>query len=323
MRDVFISYSSRDREVARRYAEGFASRGWRVWWDQHITPGGQYDEQIVEALQSARCVVVLWSTASAASMWVKNEAAEAVTRQNLIPVLIEAGVTIPFEFRRLQAADLTRWDGDPHAAEFEFLCTAMARLIGSAPTPVPAPPPLPPPQPVPPTPPGPPAPPTPRPPPPPPAPPPLPVADIGGGARRKKAWLFVGATVLVLLILAAAIGNETTSSDTPLQATLAWRDQALRYQGRVAWDGHARSARLLVQAVDGVNGRPVAEAELEAAPAVRGDRLSLEAELDVPGDSTTPQPHRHAMVLHFARRADGWVFVQSCNPEGRCWPAGS
>ena len=111
MSDIFISYASADRERAKMMSEVLAERGWSVWWDRTIPPGRQFDEVIEEALDAAKCVVVLWSQASVASTWVKTEAAEATRGKALIPALIEE-VKIPLEFRRLQAADLSRWKGD-------------------------------------------------------------------------------------------------------------------------------------------------------------------------------------------------------------------
>jgi len=109
--DIFLSYASADREWAKMLAEALAEQGWSVWWDRVIPPGKQFDEVIEEALDGAKCVVVLWTHASVASTWVKTEAAEAMRRKVLIPALME-DVRIPLEFRRLQAADLAGWQGD-------------------------------------------------------------------------------------------------------------------------------------------------------------------------------------------------------------------
>ena len=115
MNDVFISYSSDDRDVARAIAAELAQRGLSVWWDRVIPPGRQYDEVIEENLAAARCVVVLWSASSAASKWVKIEAGEALRQDRLVPALIEADVRIPLEFSRVQAADLTTWQAGKHS----------------------------------------------------------------------------------------------------------------------------------------------------------------------------------------------------------------
>jgi hypothetical protein len=151
MSDVFISYSSADRERARLVADALHGRGWRVWWDRAIPPGRQYDEVIDEALSAARCVVVLWTQASTASSWVKNEASVAMERRVLIPAVLDPGLKIPLEFRRVQAADLSRWHGQASTPEFELFCTAIASIVppggtpapGPAPAPAPSPPPAP------------------------------------------------------------------------------------------------------------------------------------------------------------------------------------
>ena len=59
MADIFISYASADRERARQLAAVLASQGWSVWWDRTIPPGRTFDQVIEQALQAARCVVVL------------------------------------------------------------------------------------------------------------------------------------------------------------------------------------------------------------------------------------------------------------------------
>jgi hypothetical protein len=121
MADVFISYASGDRARAKAIADALAAHGLSVWWDRTIPPGKVFDEVIEEALDAAKCAVVLWSRASVASSWVKAEAAEAMRRQILVPAFIE-DVKIPLEFRRLQAADLSQWPEAASAAQFaEFL----------------------------------------------------------------------------------------------------------------------------------------------------------------------------------------------------------
>ena len=138
MGHVFVSYASADRERARQIATLVAGEGWDVWWDRTIPPGRQFDEVIEEALDAATCVVVLWSTASIASSWVKTEAAEANRRKMLIPVVIE-DVKIPLEFRRLQAADLAGWKGERPHPEVDKFIAAIEREIGrpGGPRPIP------------------------------------------------------------------------------------------------------------------------------------------------------------------------------------------
>jgi TIR domain len=128
MSDIFISYASADRERAKLLSKALQRRGWSVWWDRSIPPGKEYDQVIEEALDSAQCVVVLWSQASVASSWVKTESAEAMRRKILMPALIEE-VKIPLEFRRLQAADLSHWRGEPDDPGLEEFFQSIDRTI--------------------------------------------------------------------------------------------------------------------------------------------------------------------------------------------------
>lgn len=53
MAEVFISYTSADRDRAKALAEALAAQGWSVWWDRTIPPGRMFDEVIEEALDAA------------------------------------------------------------------------------------------------------------------------------------------------------------------------------------------------------------------------------------------------------------------------------
>ena len=125
MPDVFISYAREDRDRARLLADALQDRGWSVWWDRKIVAGEAFDQTIEEQLETASSVVVLWSAHSIGSEWVRNEAGLASEREVLVPALIE-NVKQPLEFRRRQAADLTRWTGDPADPEFQALCDGIA-----------------------------------------------------------------------------------------------------------------------------------------------------------------------------------------------------
>lgn len=128
MAQIFISYASGDRERAKALAEVLSGRGWTVFWDRTVPPGRVFDEVIAEALQAAKCVVVMWSRASVDSRWVKEEADDGAQRRILIPALIDE-VPLPLGFRRLQAARLVGWPVSHDAHEFDQLVESIRRCL--------------------------------------------------------------------------------------------------------------------------------------------------------------------------------------------------
>jgi TIR domain/Bacterial Ig-like domain (group 2) len=132
MADIFLSYANEDRETARAVAGLLESAGCTVWWDRRIPAGRTWRSMIEEALREMRCMVVLWSTHSVESDWVKEEAEEARALGRLIPVLIEP-VKPPVGFRSIQAADLTDWDGSRDSLGARQLIADIESLMGNPP----------------------------------------------------------------------------------------------------------------------------------------------------------------------------------------------
>ena len=334
MSDIFISYSSADRERARLFAQALEQRHWSVWWDREIPPGRAYDDVIEEALDAAKCVVVLWSKTSTASGWVKNEASDAMQRKVLIPALIDADVKIPLEFRRLQAADLSRWQGEA-SAEFQQFCDAIARNVEGG---DPQPPPRPGPRPL-----------------PTPAPPPnvsagqepAPVAPAKTGSS-KAMWIGIGVAVLVLAGIGSmfqdhkptlipttdvvpapapapapspGLNNNAVNANAGPSVALAWRDHALSYQGRFTMTGVNTPAHLSLDVFDINTGRSLGHRELPAYGRVDAPgRNVFAAQVEVDGDSVTPGRHVHNLNLVFEQQGNGnWAFVRNCSNPNDCY----
>lgn len=70
MSDIFLSYANADLPRVQPLIAALEPHGWSVWWDRTILPGQTYDQVIDKALEEARCVLVVWSTASITSDWV-------------------------------------------------------------------------------------------------------------------------------------------------------------------------------------------------------------------------------------------------------------
>lgn len=127
--DVFLSYAHEDEARARELATALGQCGLAVFWDREVPPGRTWHNYIGEALASARCVVVAWSSHSIASQWVIEEASEGKDRDALVPVLFEA-VQPPFGFRAIQAASLIDWHPGRSSPAFDSLASAVHRIVG-------------------------------------------------------------------------------------------------------------------------------------------------------------------------------------------------
>lgn len=131
MSQIFISYASEDKERVKPLAERLQQEGWSVWWDRYIPPGKSFDEVIEEELGKAICVIVLWSENSVRSRWVKTEAGEGDRREILVPALIDE-VSIPFAFRRIQAAKLLGWPEVKDEEVFNQFLDAVRGIISES-----------------------------------------------------------------------------------------------------------------------------------------------------------------------------------------------
>lgn len=127
MTDIFLSYAREDRQRAGKLARALEARNFNVWWDRKIEAGQPFDQVIEHYLETAKCVVVLWSNASVSSEWVKNEASHAMEREVLVPVAIDR-VKPPLEFRRRQTVDLSGWNGSTIHEGFEVLCDGISAI---------------------------------------------------------------------------------------------------------------------------------------------------------------------------------------------------
>ncbi|MDT3777284.1 toll/interleukin-1 receptor domain-containing protein [Nitrospira sp. MA-1] len=132
MKDVFISYASEDRPVAQQLADGLEQSGISVWWDRQIQVGSEWDKTIEDALADAKCVVVLWTGHAKDSRWVRAEAREALIKEKVVPVMLEANA-IPLAFTGIQALCFLGWNGSSRSKEFEILLGVIkAKLEGKS-----------------------------------------------------------------------------------------------------------------------------------------------------------------------------------------------
>src|SRR5262245_7522487 len=133
MADIFISYSSEDRDRVRPLAEALEKRGLTVWWDRALAAGDDYASVIEQALEEARAVIVVWSRNSVDSPWVRDEAGRARDAGRLVPILFDK-VPVPMGFGAINAEDFTAWNGGTSAPQIDLLHAALkARFEGRQP----------------------------------------------------------------------------------------------------------------------------------------------------------------------------------------------
>lgn len=107
MGHIFLSYAREDLDRARTVAAALQKAGLSVWWDRQISGGSEYSREIEQALKSAEAVVVLWSSSSVDSPWVRDEAAKGRDSDRLIPATLD-GTEPPLGFGQLHTIDLRR-----------------------------------------------------------------------------------------------------------------------------------------------------------------------------------------------------------------------
>ena len=132
MSDVFVSYAHEDYERIRPMVEAMRRRKWSVFWDKDIPPGVGWDDYLDAQLKKARCVLVLWSKAAAASERVRHEASIARYRGVLAQALLTSDFVIsdiPEVFREIQAADLVTLADSP-TADLTPLLNSVSAILG-------------------------------------------------------------------------------------------------------------------------------------------------------------------------------------------------
>lgn len=127
---LFLSYARDDQVCARRLAAVLESLGYTIWWDALLEGGAAYSRSIAEALETADVVLVLWSSKSIESDWVRDEAGRGRERRRLVPLTID-GCEPPLGFRQYQAIDMSRWRGRRNGPEVAAVERAIRSVLGN------------------------------------------------------------------------------------------------------------------------------------------------------------------------------------------------
>jgi adenylate cyclase len=101
VRDVFVSYASRDAAIATSIVENLERQGIRCWIaPRDVTPGSQYADEIVGAINGAKVVVLVLSEHAVASPHVGKEIERASSKRRRVIALRTdaAALTRSFEY---------------------------------------------------------------------------------------------------------------------------------------------------------------------------------------------------------------------------------
>lgn len=127
--DIFLSYKREDRPRAAEIAAHFTQAGFSVFYDPQIDVGDLWDRTIEREIKAAKAVVVLWSTLSVESNWVRLEARYGVQRGIIAPAQISS-CDIPLEFSSHEAANIADWcASDESHPEMQRLLTRVSSLV--------------------------------------------------------------------------------------------------------------------------------------------------------------------------------------------------
>jgi len=139
MSHVFVSYKREDELRVGRLARALEAEGLELWWDRGLPGGESWHLNIESKLAGAGCVVVIWSANSAGSEggYVREEARRGLSRNLLVPVLIDKLDHLPLGFGEIQALDLTRWRGERRSADFQDLVRTIRAKLSNEQLPTP------------------------------------------------------------------------------------------------------------------------------------------------------------------------------------------
>lgn len=132
-RDVFISYSSVDQQIADLLVKRLRSKGIGVWIASDSMKSGPYAGQIVKAIRNAKVFIVILSKNSIRSPHVRTEINNAFNRINdgmvLMPILIEDTVLDDDCTYYLGAQEMFDGKTPPIEKRFEDLCEKIRNIV--------------------------------------------------------------------------------------------------------------------------------------------------------------------------------------------------
>jgi serine/threonine protein kinase len=99
---VFISYARKEREYVHALAQRLRSIGIKLWTDQDIQPGANWDRSVEEALKDTECMLVIMSPTAVQSENVQDEWSYFLEEGKPVYPFIYQSCELPLRLRRRQ-----------------------------------------------------------------------------------------------------------------------------------------------------------------------------------------------------------------------------
>lgn len=125
---VFMSYAAQDRKTAKKIANRLSRAGFTVWWDQQALSGEEIASVLDDEIATAQVIIVLWSTHSISSYWVKSHARTGLETSRLISVRIDEAIP-PHPFNQMRTLNLRGWSGR-WTSQFKALVGVIREIAG-------------------------------------------------------------------------------------------------------------------------------------------------------------------------------------------------
>jgi hypothetical protein len=123
MQKIFVSYSRKDSEFARKLAGDLEKAGYDVWWDiTDLRGGDDWIRRIPAAIEESQFFIVVLSPNSILSEWVEKEYTQALSlRKKIIPIMLSP-ISVPFA---LNTINYTNFSIGEYADNFKDLLSAL------------------------------------------------------------------------------------------------------------------------------------------------------------------------------------------------------
>ena len=133
---IFISYAHKDTKRVLPYIDYLMDKGYRVWYDEGISPGSEWPEEIEKALKNSSCFLTFTSENSVASINVRNEINFALN--NEVPFLAaylentELKHGLALRMGDIQAVMLHKLDPEQIDKKFDIVLDQKLRVVGES-----------------------------------------------------------------------------------------------------------------------------------------------------------------------------------------------